>query len=77
MELFDLPVRTPIKLAQFLKLASLVDSGAEAGALIQSGQVMVNGTVCTQRAKQLNDGDEVTLLDPDAPEPGAIVRSEN
>ncbi|MGP4017208.1 RNA-binding S4 domain-containing protein [Saccharopolyspora sp. 5N708] len=50
-----------IRLGQLLKLAGLVEHGAEAKALLEDGQVEVNGTVETRRGKQLVDGDEVLL----------------
>ena len=48
-----------IKLGQALKLAGLVESGVDAKFAVQDGEVMVNGSVCTQRGKKLVDGDEV------------------
>lgn len=50
-----------IKLDSFLKLANAVGSGGEAKILIQEGQVLVNGQVCTQRGKKLRAGDTVSL----------------
>jgi len=50
-----------IKLDQFLKLAQVVQSGGEAKALIQSGQVMVNGVVETRRGRKLRPGDIVLV----------------
>ena len=60
------PTNVPIKdsmirLGQFLKLANLIDSGAEAKPLIQDGQVLVNGEAETRRGRQLVTGDVVTL----------------
>lgn len=43
------PVRGRIKLGQFLKLAGLVEDGAEARVAIQSGDVTVNGQVDARR----------------------------
>ena len=48
-----------IKLGQALKAGSLVGSGVEAKIVIQDGEVLVNGEVCTQRGKKLYDGDQV------------------
>lgn len=53
--------RTPIELAQFLKLAGLAESGGEAKHLIQSGLVQVNDTVETRRGKKLGPGDRITF----------------
>nr|WP_206516064.1 RNA-binding S4 domain-containing protein [Nocardioides pantholopis] len=50
-----------IRLGQFLKLANLVESGAEAKPLIAEGRVLVNGEVETRRGRQLVKGDVVTL----------------
>ena len=47
-----------IKLCQAMKLAGLVDSGAEAKEVIQNGQVKVNGQTETQRGKKLHPGDK-------------------
>lgn len=58
------PVRGTIRLGQFLKLAGLVDSGAEARELIQDGEVTVNGAECTQRGAQLAPGDRVVVSGP-------------
>ena len=48
-----------IKLGQALKAANLVESGADAKAVIQEGLVMVNGEVDTRRGKKLVEGDRV------------------
>ena len=50
-----------IRLGQFLKLANLIESGAEAKPLVADGQVQVNGEVETRRGRQLAPGDVVTL----------------
>jgi ribosome-associated protein len=50
-----------IRLGQFLKYADLVDSGADAKALLSDGKVSVNGVVETRRGRQLVRGDEVGL----------------
>jgi ribosome-associated protein len=52
-----------IRLGQLLKLAGLVEHGAEAKTLLEDGQVEVNGAVETRRGKQLIAGDEVVLGD--------------
>ena len=36
-----------------------MDTGGEAKLLIQEGQVLVNGEVCTQRGKKIRPGDDV------------------
>ena len=50
-----------IRLGQFLKLANLVETGAEAKPVIADGAVSVNGEVETRRGRQLAVGDVVTL----------------
>lgn len=54
-------VRGVIKLGQFLKLANLVEDGAEARILVQSGDVTVNGEVETRRGSALKPGDVVLV----------------
>ena len=48
-----------IRLGQFLKLADLVDTGADAKGLLAQGLVRVNGDVETRRGRQLVAGDVV------------------
>ena len=50
-----------IKLQDAMKFANVVYSGGEAKALIQEGQVLVNGEVCTMRGKKLVAGDRFTF----------------
>jgi len=50
-----------IRLGQFLKLANLIDTGADAKAVVAQGAVRVNGEVETRRGAQLAKGDVVTL----------------
>jgi len=58
----DVPISDEmIRLGQFLKLANLVDSGADAKPVIQGGAVQVNGEVETRRGRQLHRGDVVTV----------------
>ena len=48
-----------IRLGQLLKLAGLVDSGADAKSVLSAGEVRVNGEVETRRGRQLRRGDVV------------------
>jgi ribosome-associated protein len=58
----DVPIRDEsIRLGQFLKLANLVESGADAKPVIAQGLVRVNGEVETRRGRQLRLGDVVSL----------------
>lgn len=50
-----------IKLGDLLKFAALVETGGEAKDLIQGGQVLLNGEVCTMRGKKCVPGDVITL----------------
>ena len=58
----ELSIRTDtIRLGQLLKLAGLIDSGAEAKALLAGAQVQVNGEPEHRRGRQLRDGDVITV----------------
>ena len=50
-----------IRLGQFLKLADLVDTGADAKGVLAAGLVRVNGDVETRRGRRLVAGDVVEL----------------
>ena len=50
-----------IKLDSLLKFAGVVGTGGEAKDAIQSGDVTVNGEVCTMRGKKIRPGDVVEL----------------
>lgn len=59
----EIPIHTEfIKLQDFLKLANAVESGGMAKNMIQAGEVLVNGEVCTMRGKKLRPGDLVAFL---------------
>jgi ribosome-associated protein len=53
-----------IRLGQFLKLAGLADSGADARTLLEEGEVTVNGEPEHRRGRQLRRGDVVAVDDP-------------
>jgi ribosome-associated protein len=58
----DIPVRAgTIRLGQFLKLANLLDSGAEAKQVIAEGGVQVDGEVELRRGRQLGGGEVVSV----------------
>ena len=69
----NVSVSGSIKLGQFLKLAGLVEDGAEARIAIQSGDVTVNGAIETRRGHHLADGD-VVVVDHPADQVGAAVK---
>ena len=54
-------ISTPfIKLDSFLKFCGAAETGGQAKEMVQAGQVLVNGEVCTMRGKKLYPGDLVT-----------------
>lgn len=69
----DVPARVPIRLGQFLKLASLVESGADAAGLIAAGDVTVDGAVEQRRGRQLRGGEVVAVDTPDGPIAARVV----
>ena len=61
-QVVDVPIKDEmIRLGQFLKLANLIDNGADAKIVCPSGDVSVNGEVETRRGRQLFAGDVVEL----------------
>ena len=50
-----------IRLGQFLKLADLVETGADVKPLLESGTVRVDGEVEMRRGRQLVKGDVVQV----------------
>jgi ribosome-associated protein len=52
-----------IRLGQFLKLAGVAGSGAEAKAVLAAGEVAVNGEPESRRGRQLAVGDVVEAGD--------------
>ena len=55
------PGEDTIRLGQLLKLADLVDSGAEVKDVLVSGVVRVNGEPEERRGRQLHRGDVVSV----------------
>jgi ribosome-associated protein len=53
-----------IRLGQFLKLAGIADSGADARLLLDDGVVQVNGEDEARRGRQLHRGDVVEVDTP-------------
>lgn len=54
-----------IRLGQLLKIAGIVDSGAEIKAFLASEPVLVNGDREMRRGRQLHRGDVVQVADED------------
>jgi ribosome-associated protein len=48
-----------IRLDNLMKFSGLCNSGGRAKYLIQNGEVMLNGEVCTMRGKKIRPGDKV------------------
>jgi ribosome-associated protein len=63
MKEFELNGHEYIELNKLLKLLRFVGSGGEAHMHIDSGEVLVNGMVETQRRKKLRNGDKVEFMD--------------
>jgi len=54
----QIPIHTEfIRLDALLKLAGEVPTGGVAKEIIQNGEVLVNGEVCTMRGKKMRIGD--------------------
>lgn len=53
----------PTELYKILKFESLVNSGGEAKAVIDNGQVMVNNEIETRRRKKIIAGDIIDFMD--------------
>ncbi|MBR6736058.1 MAG: RNA-binding S4 domain-containing protein [Oscillospiraceae bacterium] len=54
----QIPIHTEfIRLDALLKLAGEVPTGGVAKEIIQNGEVLVNGEVCTMRGKKMRVGD--------------------
>lgn len=60
----NVPIRgQTIRLGQLLKLAGVIDSGAEVKAFLSTAQVWVNGERDRRRGRQLHPGDIVRFGD--------------
>jgi len=61
-ETIDVPITGEmIRLGQLLKLAGVVDDGAQARTLIEDGEVSVDGEVDRRRGRQVRPGASVEL----------------
>jgi ribosome-associated protein len=49
-----------IRLDNLMKFSGMCNSGGRAKFLIQNGEVLLNGEVCTMRGKKIRPGDTVT-----------------
>lgn len=60
----EIPIRGEmIRLGQLLKLAGLIDTGAEVKHFLATETVLVNGAPEDRRGRQLHPGDVVTVGD--------------
>ena len=58
----DVPITGEmIRLGQLLKLAGVVDDGAQARTLIEAGEVSVDGEIDRRRGRQVRPGSHVDL----------------
>lgn len=48
-----------IRLDAFIKFAGLAETGGQAKVMIQNGEILVNGELCSQRGRKLHPGDTV------------------
>jgi len=56
------PIKTPfIKLDSFLKFCGAAETGGQAKEMVQNGDALVNGEICTMRGKKLYPGDRVAI----------------
>ena len=66
MKHISIAIDTPfIRLDALLKFAGVTETGGQAKVLIQGGNVLVNGELCTQRGKKLVVGDSAMLQNGD------------
>ena len=54
--------KEPVELYKILKFEGVVSSGGEAKAVIDDGQVMVNGEVEKRRRKKIHSGDIIEYM---------------
>lgn len=72
----DVPIAGEmIRLGQLLKLARMIDSGAEVKAFLATLPVLVNGEREARRGRQLHPGDVVTIGDQELRLTATVPRS--
>ncbi len=54
--------KEPVELYKILKFEGIVASGGEAKAVIDDGQVLVNGEVETRKRKKIVSGDTIEFM---------------
>lgn len=55
--------KEPVELYKILKFEGIVASGGEAKAVIDDGQVLVNGEIETRKRKKIVSGDVIEFMD--------------
>lgn len=55
--------KEPVELYKILKFEGIVSSGGEAKAVIDDGQVLVNGTIEKRKRKKIMSGDVIKYRD--------------
>ena len=64
IKVHPVPISTEfIRLDALLKLAGLADTGGSAKQMVQAGEILVNGEICTQRGRKLRPGDRICIKD--------------
>jgi ribosome-associated protein len=54
--------KEPVELYKILKFEGIVASGGEAKAVIDDGQVLVNGEIETRKRKKIVSGDTIEFM---------------
>ncbi|AUD78953.1 RNA-binding protein [Kangiella profundi] len=54
--------KEPVELYKILKFEGIVSSGGEAKAVIDDGQVLVNGEIEKRKRKKINSGDVIEFM---------------
>ena len=54
--------KEPVELFKILKFEGIADSGGQAKAMIEDGQIVVNGVVETRKRKKMVSGDTIECL---------------
>lgn len=55
--------KEPVELYKILKFEGIVSSGGEAKAVIDDGQVLVNGEIEKRKRKKIMSGDVIKFMD--------------
>lgn len=56
-------IKEPVELYKILKFEGIVSSGGEAKAVIDDGQVLVNGEIEKRKRKKIMSGDVIKFMD--------------